>query len=84
MSREAKFTAILLAKLAVAWESAHDLATEYLLGMGVRYWVSPGRDAITCVKCRRTSRNPGDVENLYCGFCHVFLEQGGRPAAGRS
>jgi hypothetical protein len=25
---------------------------------------------ITCPECKRTSYNPNDVENLYCGYCH--------------
>lgn len=28
------------------------------------------RPSITCPDCRRTSWHPGDVQNLYCGFCH--------------
>ena len=30
--------------------------------------------SITCQRCGRTSYNAGDVENRYCGFCHVFHE----------
>lgn len=25
---------------------------------------------ITCLICRRTSYNAGDVQHLYCAFCH--------------
>jgi hypothetical protein len=30
-------------------------------------------DTITCLICNMTSCNLGDVDNLYCGNCHVFL-----------
>jgi hypothetical protein len=40
---------------------------------GVRYWISPGGDSITCTKCRRAGRNRNDVEQRYCGSCHEFL-----------
>lgn len=29
--------------------------------------------SIQCPTCGRTSYNPHDVENRYCGYCHVFL-----------
>jgi hypothetical protein len=29
---------------------------------------------ITCPTCGRTSFNPEDVKQRYCGFCHEFLE----------
>jgi len=32
------------------------------------------RDSYTCPKCHLTSRNPGDVQNYYCGHCDVFAE----------
>jgi ribosomal protein L37E len=28
--------------------------------------------AIQCLRCGRTSYNPRDVEELYCGHCHIF------------
>ena len=28
----------------------------------------------TCPKCGRTSYNPNDVANKYCGYCHEFEE----------
>jgi ribosomal protein S27AE len=31
--------------------------------------------AITCLTCGRTSFNSNDVENKYCGHCHVFHEE---------
>jgi uncharacterized OB-fold protein len=30
---------------------------------------------ITCLTCGRTSFNPTDVEQKYCGHCHVFHEE---------
>lgn len=30
--------------------------------------------AITHTKCGLTSHNPNDIENRYCGNCHLFLE----------
>lgn len=39
-------------------------------------WKGPGADdeglSITCPKCGRTSRNPNDVQNRYCGACHEY------------
>jgi hypothetical protein len=31
-----------------------------------------GENSIICLKCKRRSFNRGDIENRYCGFCHVF------------
>jgi hypothetical protein len=28
--------------------------------------------SITCSKCGRTSYHPKDIEQSYCGYCHVF------------
>ena len=76
--------AIRLAKLAIAYEHAlavyfpdparemAELASEVLAAAGVKYWISPWGDSITCTKCRKTSHNPNDVKERYCGFCHVF------------
>lgn len=38
------------------------------------YYLSDTRDgrAITCLRCGRTSHNPEDVRNRYCGNCHFF------------
>ena len=79
--------AVKLAQLAIAFEQAHavflpasavemaELASAVMAEEGVRYWISPGGDLITCTKCRRTSRNPHDVANRYCGFCHTFYPE---------
>lgn len=76
--------AVKLAQLAIAYEQAFSeffpagavemgkIASEVMSEEGVAYWISPGGDSITCTKCRRTSCNPNDVEQRYCGSCHVF------------
>jgi hypothetical protein len=33
---------------------------------------SYGQKGIKCLLCNRTSWNPNDVENKYCGNCHLF------------
>lgn len=50
--------------------------------MTVRYRIddapeAPGGRSITCLMCGRTSLNPSDVSQLYCGFCHNFLRDPG-------
>jgi hypothetical protein len=32
--------------------------------------------AITCPRCGRTSYNPNDIAQRYCGACHRFHEEG--------
>ena len=31
---------------------------------------------IRCHTCQRTSHHPKDIEERYCGACHVFHEEG--------
>jgi len=74
-----------LAKSAVAFERAiaiyfpgaakeiAELGRRVLLDKGVRYWISPGGQSITCLACGLTSYNPHDVREHYCGGCHRFL-----------
>ena len=31
--------------------------------------------AIQCLRCNRVSHYPLDIENRYCGHCHLFLDQ---------
>lgn len=33
-----------------------------------------GRPTITCRVCGRTSYNPQDAAEHYCGACHLFLD----------
>lgn len=43
------------------------------------YEIIPGQnawpDTIKCLLCGLMSNNPHDVENKYCGACHVFHDQ---------
>jgi hypothetical protein len=39
-----------------------------------------GRVSITCKRCKRTSYNLNDVEQRYCGYCHVFHDDIWPPA----
>jgi hypothetical protein len=34
--------------------------------------VKDGLKAIKCLRCQKTSYNPNDVEQLYCGYCQAF------------
>jgi hypothetical protein len=84
-----------LAKRAIAFERASavyfpdpakdmaELGSAVMAEEGVRYWISPGGDSITCTKCRLSSRNPHDVANRYCGSCHVFHDDEGAVDAER-
>jgi ribosomal protein L37E len=38
----------------------------------VTFKIEQGGKAITCLRCGKTSYNPHDVENRYCGNCHIF------------
>jgi len=40
--------------------------------LGPSYVLVDGGKAIKCLVCGRTSYNPNDVVNLYCGHCHTF------------
>lgn len=76
--------AVKLAKLAIAFEQAHavffpasavemaELGSAVMAEEGIGYWISPDGRTITCTKCRRTSHNANDIEQLYCGFCQEF------------
>ena len=34
-----------------------------------------GRRLITCFVCGRTTANPDDIEQRYCGYCGTFHEE---------
>jgi hypothetical protein len=82
-----------LAQMAIAYEQAFavyfpdpsremaELASEVMDLCSVPYWISPGKDSITCTKCRKTSNNPNDVRYHYCGHCHLFLDAPPDPPA---
>lgn len=38
------------------------------------YRIEDDGKAITCLICQRTSWHPKDVEQSYCGRCHLFLD----------
>lgn len=38
------------------------------------FTIASDGQAITCLRCKRTSHNENDVEQRYCGYCHVFHE----------
>lgn len=46
----------------------------------VTFEVSPDGKSITCKKCKLTSHCARDVENHYCGYCHVFHDELWPPA----
>lgn len=37
--------------------------------------MTAGTESITCPKCKRTSYNPNDIREKYCGFCHDWHER---------
>jgi hypothetical protein len=48
----------------------------------VRYRINeapecPGGRSITCLVCGKTSCNPNDVDQLWCGNCNRFLRDPG-------
>lgn len=44
------------------------------------FTISEDGKAITCKRCKRTSHNARDVENHYCGWCHVYHDDIWPPA----
>lgn len=57
------------------WTSEWDKVTcdECLLGRTEikTYIIAADGKSITCLRCKRTSFNSNDVDNHYCGYCHV-------------
>jgi hypothetical protein len=53
------------------------LIAKILASRGIRYRIDDGR-RITCFTCGRTSHNLHDVEQRYCGHCHVFHDDQAR------
>lgn len=39
------------------------------------YTIAPDDASITCHRCGRTSHNPNDVRERYCGACHAFMDK---------
>jgi hypothetical protein len=48
--------------------------------MSRRYTITLDGRAITCETCGLTSHNRHDVEERYCGNCHVFHDDPADPA----
>lgn len=44
------------------------------------FTISADGKSITCLRCKRTSYNPNDVENHFCGHCHAFHDDIWPPA----
>ena len=44
------------------------------------YSISADGKSFTCFACQRTSYNPEDVKNHYCGFCHAHHDDIWPPA----
>lgn len=66
------------------WSSDWNEVTcnECLLGQGEikTYVISTKGDAITCLRCRRTSYCAKDVEHRFCGCCGVYHDNIWPPA----
>lgn len=62
------------------WEDV--TCQECLLGREVidTFTISTDGKSITCKRCNKTSYNTNDVEQHYCGFCHVFHDDIWPPA----
>jgi len=45
-----------------------------ITGADLSRYPPKGVPSITCPVCHRTSYNPNDIANRYCGFCHQFHE----------
>lgn len=88
VERLAQIAIAYTAAIAVYFPSAAldmaEAASEVLLSRGVRWWLSPMCDAITCTKCRLTSRHPKDVAEHFCGNCGEFLDDLPLTHSGRS
>lgn len=44
------------------------------------YTIAADNRSITCLRCRMTSYNLNDIEQHYCGHCHVFHDDLWPPA----
>jgi hypothetical protein len=55
------------------WDAARLAGQEAGLSV-VSYTLDEDKLSITCLRCKRTSHNPEDVEQRYCGQCHIFMD----------
>jgi hypothetical protein len=83
-------TACMKKGLPKDWEPGHQWSAnwnevnceECLKGREIAstYTVTADNLSITCLRCKFTSKNPKDVEQHYCGRCHVFHDDLWPPA----
>lgn len=52
-----------------------DIVARMKAGRLPSYSIAPGNRSITCHVCGLTSYLPKDVENKFCGKCHVFHDE---------
>ena len=74
----------------IKWPDGHVWSSDWkdvtcddcLLGRGEikTYVISADGRAITCLRCKRTSYSPDDVQRRYCGNCHTSHEDIWPPA----
>lgn len=57
-----------------AWWPTPSFPCHKTIEYGGGYIIGDDGKSITCKRCGRTSHNAGDVENRYCGNCHIFHE----------
>lgn len=62
----------LRARLAVVNRAITCPRSTEVAGQAMTYRISDDGKSITCLVCGRTSHNPHDVSEHYCGFCHFF------------
>lgn len=66
------------------WTNKWDLVTcpECLKGQDKieTFTIDQEANSITCLRCKKTSFNPNDVTNKYCGNCHMYHESVWPPA----
>lgn len=60
------------------WCRADQIAQARRLGLRLCADCVPGEASITCPRCKRTSYNPNDIREGYCGACHAWT---GEPRA---
>ena len=57
-----------------AWWPAPSFVCHKTVDYSPPYTISDAGVEITCKRCGYTSHNLNDVENRYCGECHLFLD----------
>lgn len=62
------------------WKNVNCAACLLGRDMPHTYTIAADGKSITCLRCRRTSYHPKDVEHRYCGHCKVFHDELWPPA----